>query len=157
MNLINWVLQLAGKWPYWSKHPLVDLFVSGTLSTHLMRMEYLEEISVLTPHCNTIWEKSLSPVTLKYTPKPFSTTEALLGHTLLGLWHSLGWFSLVLPSTGALRVGGGLQTGNVDPWQWTQGAPSLRALCFSKRTATVSFPPTTASQPVLEQKPWAEE
>lgn len=157
MNSIIWVLQLAGKWPYWSKHRLVDLFVSGTLSIHLMQMEYLERVLVLTPHCNTTWEKSLSPVCIK------THTKALLHHRGFAGPH-LAW-PLALPGLSQLGPAqhrctqgrGGLQTGNVDPWHRTQGAPSLRALCFSKRTATVSFPSTTASQPVLEQKPWAEE
>lgn len=156
-NLISWMLQLAGKWSYWLKHSLMDLFVSVTLRILLMQMEYLKGASDLNSHCNTTWEKFLSLGPAKDTPKLISTTKTLLHQTLLGLWPSLDWVSLVLPSTGALRVGDGMQTGNVDPWHWTQGGHGFRALCFSKRTATVSFPSTTASQPLLEQKPWAEE
>lgn len=138
INLINWMLQLAGEWLYWLKHSLMDLFVSATLRLHLMQMEYLKGASVLNPYCNTTWEKSLSLVPVKYTPKPFSTTKALLDHTLLGLWPSLGSVSLVLPSTGALRAGGGLQTGNVDPWHWTHGAPDFTALL--QENSTSQFP-----------------
>lgn len=156
-NPISWMLQLAGKWPHWSKHPQMHLFVSVTLSIQHKQMKYLKGASVLNLHCNTTWEKSFFLVPVKHAPKPFSITEALLDHTLLGLWPSLGWVSSVLPSTGALRMGGELQTGNGDPWHWTRGVPSLRALCFSERTATVSFSPTRESQPVLEQKSWPEQ
>lgn len=140
MNLINWVLQLAGKWPYWSKHPLVDLFVSGTLSIYLMQMEYLERVLVLTPHCNTTWEKSLSPICIK------THTKALLHHRGFAGPH-LAW-PLALPGLSQLgpaqhrcaqggRWAADCQCGSMAP---DSGSPQSQSPLFLQENSNSQLP-----------------
>lgn len=106
------MLQLAGKWPCWSKHPLVGLSVSVTLSIHLTQMKYLKGASVLNPHCSTTWEKSLSLVPVKHAPKPFSTTVEP-SSTTEALPH-LAW-ALALPGLSQL---GPTQHGCIQGGRW---------------------------------------